>query len=84
MLEEIGFVGAALLLTLLGALLRPVFGRWGNIPMVWMVSTALLINMGEAIIFAIGGNGLFFWLVLALAFVSICADPTRPNLSPRK
>lgn len=77
-LEEIGFVGAALLLIFLGALLMPVLGRGGNIPMAWMVSTALLINMGEAIIFAIGGNGLFFWLIMALGFAC-----TRPDRRPR-
>jgi hypothetical protein len=77
-LEEIGVVGAALLLIFLGALLMPVLGRWGNIPLAWMVFTVLLINMGEAIIFAIGGNGLFFWLIMALGFAC-----TRPDRRPR-
>ncbi|GIV57673.1 MAG: hypothetical protein KatS3mg042_0586 [Rhodothermaceae bacterium] len=74
-LEEIGLGGAALLLLFLGMLLWPVF-RWGTPALAWMVTAALLVNMGEAILFAIGGNGLFVWLVFSLAYV-VCGTMSR-------
>ena len=82
-LEEVGLVGACLLVFFLAALVRPVFGRRGNIPLVWMVVAALLVNMGEAIIFAIGGNGLFFWLVVAVAYASTHAEDKTPVQNSR-
>ncbi|QXD16178.1 O-antigen ligase family protein [Rhodocaloribacter litoris] len=68
-LEETGVAGAMLLVLFLATLLWPVFIR-GTLPLAWMVTAALLVNMGEAILFAIGGNGLFVWLVLSLAYVT--------------
>ena len=67
-LEETGIVGAALLVLFLIVLLAPVFLR-GSMALVWMVLAVLLINMGEATLFAIGGNGLFVWLIFSLAYV---------------
>ncbi len=67
-LEETGIVGAALLVLLLIVLLAPVFRR-GTMPLAWMTLAVLLINMGEAILFAIGGNGLFVWILLSMVYV---------------
>ena len=66
-LEETGIVGAVLLLIFLLVLYVPVL-RWGTMPMAWMVLAVLLINMGEATLFSIGGNGLFLWLLLSMAY----------------
>lgn len=81
-LEEIGAVGAGLLVSFLAALMVPIFRREGTIPLAWMVLTALLTNLGEAVIFAIGGNGLFFWLVLSLGYV--CAQFGENHPAMRK
>jgi hypothetical protein len=79
-LEEIGLVGAGLLLLFVAVLLKPVFGSHGNVPLAWMVMVAVLINMGEAIIFAVGGNGLFFWLVVSIGYACTSyVDHRQPN-----
>ena len=67
-LEETGIVGAALLVLFLIVLLAPVVRR-GTMPLAWMTFAVLLINMGEAILFAIGGNGLFVWILLTMVYV---------------
>lgn len=69
-LEEIGIVGAVLLVLFLIVLLAPVMRR-GTMPLAWMMLAMLLINMGEAILFAIGGNGLFVWVFLCMAYISV-------------
>ena len=63
-LEEIGIVGAFLLLILMGAIAGPVL-RFGSLPMVWAFWGSLLINVGEAVLLSIGGTGLLMWLVVA-------------------
>lgn len=73
-LEEIGLVGAAVLVFLLATLMLPVFGRRGTIPLAWMLATTVLTTMGEAAIFAIGGNGLFIWLMFSLGYVCTVVD----------
>jgi hypothetical protein len=67
-LEETGIVGAALLVLFLIVLLAPVVRR-GTMPLAWMTFAVLLVNMGEAILFAIGGNGLFVWILLSMVYV---------------
>lgn len=97
-LEETGLLGSALIIAVLLALLVPVVRR-GSLAMCWMALTALLMNLGEAVLFAIGGNGLFVWLMFALAYTTAVAPrrapaprsayarppgPPRPHPQPRR
>ena len=82
-LEETGIVGAVLLSLFLIVLLVPVI-RKGTMPLAWMVLAVLLINMGEAILFAIGGNGLFVWILLSMAYVTAEEGGQKKVLIPQR
>jgi len=65
-LEEVGILGfaaaAAFVLTLLAKVLRSRDFRWHAV-----FFACLLVNAGEAVFFSVGGPGLFFWPLMALA-----------------
>lgn len=65
-LEETGLVGGFLFAGLLWSLLRRAWRRDGSLP-VALVAGMLATNLGEATLTAIGGMGLFVWLVIAAA-----------------
>ena len=69
LLEEIGVVGFALFLTMLVALLRPVFSRRASYPAAVLATAALMVNFGESVFFAVGGFGMLVWLLLGWARV---------------
>ena len=64
MLEETGIIGAVLCLALLAAVVHSMVTR-GNYILSWMALTAILLNVGEAMFFSMGGLGLFVWTVIA-------------------
>lgn len=66
-LEETGIVGAILVLIMLTLLFRPLV-RVGRIPMFWMASVAVLVNLGEMVFFSVGGMGMLVWIVLAFTY----------------
>lgn len=68
-LEEVGLVGFMALLILIGSLLWPAFRIKADITPVALALGALLVNFGESIFFALGGSGLFVWLLLGAARV---------------
>jgi len=78
-LEETGLGGAALLIILLAMLIWPVLVR-GSISLAWMIFATLLINLGEAILFALGGNGLFVWMIFGLGYIIADQDGGLPEL----
>jgi len=66
-LEEVGLVGAVLLLILLGVLSWPVV-QWGGMAINWMFWTTLAINGGAAVFFSLGGLGLVMWIIIGFCF----------------
>lgn len=62
-LEEVGLVGSALFLLLILSLIRPLTAAH-NLGAAVLVMSALLVNLGEAIFFALGGIGLYMWLMV--------------------
>jgi hypothetical protein len=78
-LEETGIIGALLVLVLLAFLVVPV-ARYGSLVAFWVLSTALLLNLGEMIFFTMGGNGLYLWLVMGFCY---CWSLTRSDQKSR-
>lgn len=68
-LEEIGLIGMAFFLMMLAALLRPVFSRRAPFAATVLAVSALAINFGEAVFFAVGGSGMLVWLLVGAARV---------------
>ncbi len=62
-LEEIGLIGATALLMWLGFLAAPLLST-GAASSTAMFMGCLGVNLGEAIFFSLGGNGLFYWLLM--------------------
>ncbi|MEM7430118.1 MAG: O-antigen ligase family protein [Pseudomonadota bacterium] len=66
MLEEVGFTGsllfAGLLLTLLGSIMRS-----GQLEMIWIFFVALMVNVGEAVLFSPNGIGMLVWILVLMA-----------------
>ncbi len=73
-LEEIGLVGMTLFLLMVGALLRPVFTRRAAFPTTVLALSALLVNFGESVFFALGGSGMLVWLLMGAARVMAAHD----------
>jgi hypothetical protein len=71
-LEETGVVGAAMFLIVLGTLLKAVART--TFPLAAMAVTVLLNNAGEANLFAFGGMGLYYWLILGYALYGAPPD----------
>ncbi len=65
-LEEVGIIGAGLLILFIISLIRPIL-KWGSLPALWLFFTSLLINMGEMDFFSFGGMGLYIWLMIGLS-----------------
>ncbi|HEX8360776.1 MAG TPA: O-antigen ligase family protein [Longimicrobium sp.] len=68
-LEEVGLVGMTLFLLMVGALLRPVFTRRATFPTTVLALSALMVNFGESVFFALGGSGMLVWLLMGAARV---------------
>ena len=66
MLEEIGFAGFLVFSGVLVVLLNSIC-RSGQLEMVWLFFAALLVNLGEAVLFSPNGIGLLVWIVLLMA-----------------
>jgi hypothetical protein len=66
-LEEVGIFGAGIFLWLLVAIV--MIGWKGNsIAILWMLMSALLLNMGEMVFFSLGGPGIYFWALIGLGY----------------
>lgn len=66
-LEETGLVGAILFVLLLGILVAQVMRR-GSPPFVAILFACILANAGEMVFFSFGGAGLYYWLLMGLAY----------------
>lgn len=65
-LEEVGLLGAALFFIFLYFMYRQV--RINNdVEVLSIFLTCLFINVGEMVIFSLGGIGLFYWLLIGLS-----------------
>jgi hypothetical protein len=65
-LEETGIVGAMFLFILLYSLYRSVKAT-GDLRRLALFFSCLLVNFGEAVFFAAGGLGLYFWILIGFA-----------------
>ena len=81
-LEETGVTGAALLLILLTILLGRQLNT-SNAKYLWPMLAAIFCNLGEAIFFAIGGAGMFVWIMIGLA-VTENEIPTKERLKKKR
>jgi hypothetical protein len=72
MLEENGLPGAVLLVTLAGHLIKPALVSRPHI--VALCAGCLFVNIGEAILFSLGGMGLIIWLLMSFSVLEATAD----------
>lgn len=63
LLEEVGLVGSAIFLLFILSILLPLV-RSRNLVATILILSALLVNLGEAILFSLGGIGLYVWLII--------------------
>ena len=68
-LEETGILGMALFVILLGSVLRPIIAKKVWFPSLVLITGALLMNLGEATLLSMGGNGLLLWLLIGFASI---------------
>jgi len=78
-LEEIGVIGTLFFIWFLISLIRRVIknsdARW-----VSLFFACLFVNVGEAVLFSVGGIGLYFWLLIGLAIgTSVDGRQKRPG-----
>lgn len=69
-LEELGLVGFTLLLVFLVSWMAPMMRRGVPTAPLALALGALLVNVGESVLFAGGGMGLLIWLLLGAARVT--------------
>lgn len=81
LLEEVGLFGTLITLILVISIISNV-NRKGNFPLLWLVNTVLLLNIGEAVFFSFGGLGLFDWLMFGFCYNQ--ALDANNNLSPSR
>lgn len=74
-LEEVGLIGASVFLVMLYVLMRPVFARGAPYPATVLAVSALMLNFGEGIFFALGGSGMLVWLLIGAGRVMARSDP---------
>ena len=65
-LEETGLIGALFTIVFLGMLIGKQI-RKGDLFVLWLILSSLLINIGEAVFFSLGGTGLMVWLMLGFS-----------------
>lgn len=65
-LEETGIIGAVVFLGLVIGLLRTAMAK-GDLASLCLLLACLFINLGECVLFAAGGLGLYVWLLIGMA-----------------
>ena len=84
-LEETGLVGAVLVLVLVASLLAPTY-RYRDPTLLWVVATALMVNLGEMVFFSFGGMGFYLWIVMLACYqhgrLAPAPAPAGPRPSP--
>lgn len=80
-LEETGIIGTAAFLLLLLVLARRALNtsdmRW-----ISLFFACIFINIGECVIFSVGGIGFFFWLLIGLATMGETSSSPETSNSP--
>lgn len=76
MLEEIGFLGFLLFCGVLLVLLNSIC-RSGQLEMMWLFFAALLVNLGEAVLFSPNGIGMLVWILMLMATSARTAQAAR-------
>jgi hypothetical protein len=66
-LEEVGVIGFVAFLAMLLALVRPAFTKRASFSSAVLMASALLVNFGEAVLFAFAGSGVLVWLLIGMA-----------------
>ena len=72
-LGETGIVGAVFFVLLLWAMTKRILFK-ASLPNAILFFTALFVNFGEGVLFALGGTGLIIWLYMSIAIVDGRAD----------
>lgn len=63
-LEETGIIGAILFIIVLASVFRSILSKEEIFAPLFIVIGAILLNVGEATLLSIGGNGLLLWLLI--------------------
>lgn len=66
-LEEVGIIGFLFFAIFLASLLFPTFRRGASFSSAILAVSVFLINFGEAVFFAVGGMGLWMWLLIGVS-----------------
>lgn len=82
-LEEMGIVGLILTIIMLFMLIKRVQRRFTFMAL-WLLFSALLINTGEAILFSVGGLGLFVWLIIGMTYSNDLLMPQKIPVKRRR
>lgn len=77
--EEMGILGALLSITLLLMIINRVRRRHSFMTL-WVLLSALLINVGEAVLFSVGGLGIFIWIIVGMTYSNDLLMPQRYRL----
>ena len=65
--EEMGVLGTLFTIVLLLMIIGRISRRFSFMTL-WLVLSALLINIGEAVLFSVGGLGIFVWIIVGLTY----------------
>jgi heme exporter protein D len=81
-LEENGLLGTFFLLIFFGTMLRSCL-RKANFANLCLFFACLYVNLGEMNLFAMGGNGLYLWLMLSVSLTSEATTRDLPTSQRR-
>ena len=74
-LEETGLFGALFTILILSLFIRKQIKK-GDLFILWLILSSLLVNVGEAVLFSFGGTGLFVWLMLGFSINQFYSSST--------
>jgi hypothetical protein len=68
-LEEVGLIGFVFFVCMTFSLLRPSMRRYSGVGPAALALSAVMVNLGESVFFAMGATGLLMWLLIGAAYV---------------
>ena len=79
-LEEIGVIGLTAFLFFLGAFFSKAIRL--DPPLMALLFACLTVNVGEAVLFSVNGNGLIYWVLIGLCLASALHDDRDDSVAP--
>lgn len=64
-LEETGIIGTTFFIIFIVSILYPII-VYAKIPFLSMIIACIAVNFGEAILFSVNGNGIWYWLLIGI------------------